>query len=326
MKLRQPISRIKKGRKFLYIDASGPIKDKTTLTYIESLAIPPAWDMVTISRSPNAKVLVIGQDAAGRSQSIYNPKFRAKQEKLKFDRISRFAIALPKLRQQVAKDLQRKRLVKEKVLACIVRLIDQAYFRVGNEKYAKENQSYGITTMRAKHTDVRGDTVTFDFIGKSGKQHIKMITDRQVARIVKQLEELPGYEIFRYIDTDGKLQHIDSQDVNEYVKTYMGEEFSAKDFRTWGGTLLATSELLATERMRHHTERQKQVVEVVKSVAYRLGNTPSVARGSYIDPRVLNAYTESTRLEKIKVAMEKMRPKKYLTREEQCVLRVLEMS
>ena len=326
MKLRQPISRIKKGRKFLYIDASGPIKDKTTLTYIESLAIPPAWDMVTISRSPNAKVLVIGQDAAGRSQSISTPKFRAKQEKLKFDRISRFAIALPKLRQQVAKDLQRKRLVKEKVLACIVRLIDQAYFRVGNEKYAKENQSYGITTMRAKHTDVRGDTVTFDFIGKSGKQHIKMITDRQVARIVKQLEELPGYEIFRYIDTDGKLQHIDSQDVNEYVKTYMGEEFSAKDFRTWGGTLLATSELLATERMRHHTERQKQVVEVVKSVAYRLGNTPSVARGSYIDPRVLNAYTESTRLEKIKVAMEKMRPKKYLTREEQCVLRVLEMS
>ena len=169
MKQRNPISRIKKGRKFLYITKNGPVRDKKTLTYIEGLSIPPAWDMVTIAGSPNAKVLVTGQDAAGRTQCIYNPKFRARQDKLKFDRILRFADALPNLRRQVAKDLARKRLVKEKVLACIVRLIDEAYFRVGNEKYAKENQSYGITTMRSKHTDVHGNTVTFDFIGKSGK-------------------------------------------------------------------------------------------------------------------------------------------------------------
>lgn len=324
MKQRNAISRIKKGHSFVYMAKDGVVRNKKTLSYIESLAIPPAWDMVTIASSPNAKVLVTGQDAAGRSQSIYNPKFRARQEKLKFDRILRFADALPRLRKQVAKDLARKRLVKEKVLACIVRLIDEAYFRVGNEKYAKENQSYGITTMRSKHTDVHGDTVTFDFIGKSGKQHIKSITDKQIARIVKQLDELPGYEIFRYVDADGKLHDISSGDVNEYVKEHMGEEFSAKDFRTWGGTLLATSELLAMERMRHHADRQKQVVEVVKNVAFRLGNTPSVARGSYIDPRVISAYTESTRLEKVKIAMEKMRPRKYMSRDEQCVLRLLE--
>ena len=324
MKQRNAISRIKKGRKFIYMAKNGPVRDKKTLTYIEGLTIPPAWDMVTIAGSPNAKVLVTGQDAAGRTQCIYNPKFRARQDKLKFDRILRFADALPNLRRQVAKDLARKRLVKEKVLACIVRLIDEAYFRVGNEKYAKENQSYGITTMRSKHTDVHGNTVTFDFIGKSGKQHIKRITDAQIARVVKQLDELPGYEVFRYVDTDGKLHDVESSDVNEYIKTHMGEEFSAKDFRTWGGTLLATSELLAMERLRNHTERQKQVVEVVRNVAERLGNTPAVARSSYIDPRVLNAYTESTRLEKVKVAMEKMRPRKYMSRDEQCVLRLLE--
>jgi DNA topoisomerase I len=324
MKQRNAISRIKKGRKFIYMTKNGPVRNKQTLTYIEGLSIPPAWDMVTIAGSPNAKVLVTGQDAAGRTQCIYNPKFRARQDKLKFDRILRFADALPGLRRQVAKDLARKRLVKEKVLACIVRLIDEAYFRVGNEKYAKENQSYGITTMRSKHTDVHGSTVTFDFIGKSGKQHIKSVTDAQIARIVKQLDELPGYEVFRYVDTDGTLHDVESSDVNEYIKTHMGEEFSAKDFRTWGGTLLATSELLAIERMRHHAERQKQVAEVVRNVAERLGNTPAVARSSYIDPRVINAYTESTRLEKIKVAMEKMRPRKYMSRDEQCVLRLLE--
>lgn len=324
MKQRNAISRIKKGRKFIYMSKNGPVRDKKTLTYIEGLPIPPAWDMVTIAGSPNAKVLVTGQDAAGRTQCIYNPKFRARQDKLKFDRILRFADALPNLRRQVAKDLARKRLVKEKVLACIVRLIDEAYFRVGNEKYAKENQSYGITTMRSKHTDVHGNTVTFDFIGKSGKQHIKSITDAQIARIVKQLDELPGYEVFRYVDTDGKLHYIESADVNEYIKTHMGEEFSAKDFRTWGGTLLATSELLAMERLRNHAERQRQVVEVVRNVAERLGNTPAVARSSYIDPRVINAYTESTRLEKVKIAMEKMRPRKYMSRDEQCVLRLLE--
>lgn len=324
MKQRNAISRIKKGRKFIYITKNGLVQNKKMLTYIASLSIPPAWDMVTIAGSPNAKVLVTGQDMAGRTQCIYNPKFRARQDKLKFDRILRFADALPNLRRQISKDLSRKRLVKEKVLACVVRLIDEAYFRVGNEKYAKENQSYGITTMRSKHTDVQGTTVTFDFIGKSGKQHIKSITDRQIANIVNQLDELPGYEVFRYIDADGKLHDVESTDVNNYIKTHMGEEFSAKDFRTWGGTLLATSELLAVERMRHHAERQKQVVEVVRSVAERLGNTPAVARSSYIDPRVLNAYTESTRLEKIKVAMEKMRPRKYMSRDEQCVLRLLE--
>lgn len=318
------IIRQKSGKGFRYVSKKGEVKDKQTLEYIESLVIPPAWKDVQIAASPRAKVLATGRDEAGRLQSIYNPSFRARQEKLKFDRILRFAIALPKLRRQLQKDLARKRLVKEKVLACIVQLIDEAYFRVGNETYAQENGSYGITTLRSKHTEVQGDTVTFDFVGKSGKQHVKQITNRQIARIVKQLDELPGYEVFRYQDTKGHMHDIRSGDVNEYIRQHMGEEFSAKDFRTWGGTLVATTELIASERHATKKEREKLVSEVVKRVAERLGNTPAVARSSYIDPRVIAAYVDKSDVERLKKTMANMRPKKYMSREEQCVLKLLD--
>lgn len=326
MKTSNAISRIKKGRRFVYTSADGMVADRKTLSYIESLAIPPAWDAVLIARSPNAKVLAMGQDAAGRAQSIYSPKFRARQEKLKFDRILRFALALPKLRAQLKRDLARRRLVKEKVVATIVTLIDTAYFRVGNEKYASENQSYGITTLRSKHTEVSGDTVTFEYIGKSGKQQFKEITNPQIARIVKRLDELPGYEVFRYQQENGAMHDISSADVNDYIKQYMGEEFSAKDFRTWGGTLLATAELLEIERSSHKYDRTQAVTKVVSNVAKKLGNTPAVARSSYIDPRVLSAYVDSTSINKVKNAMTRMKPKRYLGRDEQAVLRLLEMS
>lgn len=318
------ISRQKAGRGFRYISADGRIvTDKEKISWIESLAIPPAWKEVNIANSPRAKVLATGRDDAGRLQAIYNPSFREKQEKLKFDRILRFAMALPKLRRQVDKDLARKRLGKEKVLACIVKLIDEAYFRVGNESYARQNHSYGITTLRSKHLDVTGDTVTFEFMGKSGQQHVKQITDRQIAYIVKRLDELPGYEIFRYQDPRGAMHDIDSSDVNEYIKQHMGEEFSAKDFRTWGGTLLATTELIASETYQTKKERQQMVTSVVKNVAKRLGNTPAIARSSYIDPRVIAAYVDKADITKVRKAMAGMRPKKYLSRDEQCVLRLL---
>jgi DNA topoisomerase-1 len=318
-----PISRHKQGKRFIYKQSDTDLKDRELISWIESLAIPPAWQDVRISRSTKAKVYAKGFDQAGRQQAIYNPSFRQKQEKLKFDRILRFAAALPGLRRQVDHDLQRKRLNKAKVLACIVKLIDTAYFRVGNERYAAENNSYGITTLRSKHLEVSGDTVTFDFIGKSGKEHIKQITDKQLARIVRQLDEMPGYEIFRYQDTKGKMHDIHSKDVNEYIKQYMGEEFSAKDFRTWGGTLLATIELLASEYHQDKKQRQKLVSSIVKNVAKRLGNTPAIARSSYIDPRVIAAYVDSSDINRVKKVMNKMRPKKYMSRDEQSVVKLL---
>lgn len=313
-----PIVRQKRGRGFIYKQADTKLTDQKLLAWIESLAIPPAWQDVRISRSARSKVYALGYDQAGRRQAIYNPAFRDKQERLKFDRILRFAEALPRLRRQVARDLSRKKLVKEKVLACIVRLIDTAYFRVGNERYAAENQSYGITTLRRKHLDVTGDTVTFEFTGKSGQRHVKQITDKQIARLVKRLDELPGYEIFQYQDEQGKIHNITSTDVNEYLKKHMGEEFSAKDFRTWGGTLLATTELLAREYSNDKKERQRIVTTVVKNVAKRLGNTPAIARSSYIDPRVISAYVDSRDIHRVKQAMHKMRPRQYMSRDEQC--------
>jgi DNA topoisomerase-1 len=317
------ISRKKRGDSFMYEESDKTVRDQKLIEWINSMAIPPAWHDVRIARTPRAKVYAVGYDDAGRQQAIYNPAFRARQERLKFDRILRFAEALPKLRRRVRKDLARQRLGKAKVLACIVRLIDEAYFRVGNERYAEQNHSYGITTLRSKHLDVSGDTVTFEFTGKSGQEHVKQITDKQIARIVKQLDELPGYEIFRYQDVNGKMHDIDSRDVNEYIKTYMGEEFSAKDFRTWGGTLLATTELLASEYYDDEKARQKMVASIVKNVAKRLGNTPAVARSSYIDPRVIAAYVDSDDIGRVRKTMKKMKPKAYMSRDEQCVLHLL---
>lgn len=317
------ISRRRVGKKFVYFNYANEITDKATIQRINSLAIPPAWKEVRIAASPNAKILAKGVDDSGRKQAIYNPKFRAKQEQQKFDRILRFAQALPGLRAQISEDLARRKLDKEKVLACIVKLIDEAYFRVGNEQYARDNQSYGITTLRSKHTDVTNTTVTFDFVGKSGKRHIKEISNAQIARIIKKLDELPGHEIFRYQGDDGKMYDLHSNDVNAYIKEHMGEEFTAKDFRTWGGTLLATTELLAAEKTRKKVDREKIVVQTVKNVAERLGNTPAVTRGSYIDPRVITAFVKSSKLYEVREAMKQMKPQKYLSRDEQCVLKLL---
>lgn len=320
------ITRQKKGGTYHYFEGNERITDDTEIERINKLAIPPAWRDVRIAKSKSAKIQAKGYDGAGRLQSIYHPTFRLKQEKLKFDRILRFAQRLPKLRKQLDKDLARKRLGKEKVLACVVKLIDEAYFRVGNEQYAKEHQHYGITTLRSKHADITTTTVTFDFIGKSGKQHIKTIKDPQIARIIKQLDELPGHEIFRYQDKDGAMHDLHAADVNEYIKTHMGEEFTAKDFRTWGGTLLATSAIIKDdlEPDASQTARKKAVANIVKNVAKKLGNTPAIARASYIDPRVIVTYEDNVKLPKLRKAMTKMRPKKYMSIDEQLVLRLLQ--
>lgn len=319
------ITRRKVGKKYHYFDGDERIKNDSEIERINSLAIPPAWRNVTISKAKTAKIQARGLDNAGRQQAIYHPTFRLKQEKNKFDRIFRFADKLPALRRQVDKDLRRKRLGKEKVLACIVKLIDEAYFRVGNERYAREHQTYGVTTLRSKHADIHTNTVTFDFTGKSGQKHHKTISDPQLARIIKQLDELPGYEIFRYQDSDGSMHDLHAADVNEYIKTHMGDEFTAKDFRTWGGTLLATSAILKEELdpQANKTAQKKVVTAIVKRVAKRLGNTPAIARSSYIDPRIFVAYEDGVSLPKLRSAITKMRPKKYLNIDEQCVLSLL---
>lgn len=323
MARKNEIIRTKKGKGFTYATRAGDSISRTEIERIEALVIPPAWNDVTISPSPKSRVLAKGFDAAGRRQAIYNPTFRAKQERKKFDRMLHFATRLPRLRRTLEKDLRRKKLGKEKVLATIVTLIDEAYFRVGNEKYARENKSFGITTLRSKHTEVKGSTVTFDFIGKSGKEHIKKINDQHIARIIKQLDELPGQDIFRYQDDAGAMHDIHSADVNAYIKSAMGEEFTAKDFRTWGGTLVATTELIAAEYSDNEKERAKIVTQVVKETAKKLGNTPSVARSSYIDPRVIASYHNASGLTKMKESLDSIKPRKYMNKDELRLLEIL---
>jgi len=311
-------------RSFQYFHDGHRLSNKDELAYFKSLGIPPAWKDVKIAASHNAKIVATGVDKAGRLQYIYNAKFRARQEKEKFERILRFARALPKMRRITDEHLKLPGLPREKILACIMQLMDKAYFRVGNEQYAKENQHYGLTTLRSKHTEVKGDTIIFDFVGKSGQKNLKEITDKRLAKIVKKLDELPGYEIFKYVGEDGVLHDIHSEDVNEYIKEVMGEEFSAKDFRTWGGTLLASIELSETERSHSKSERKKAVTECVKKVAQKLGNTPAIARASYIDPRVIKAYVDTNELYKVREAVKKLSRAAYFTSDEHCVLNLLE--
>lgn len=317
------ITRKVHGKGYAYYKNSQKISDPREIERLNGLAIPPAWRDVKIAQSKTAKVQATGLDAAGRQQNIYHASFRARQEKAKFQRILQFADRLPAMRQQIEKDLNRQKFHKEKVLALIVKLMDEAYFRVGNETYARQHQTYGITTIRRKHLSLRTDSVTFDFIGKSGKAHHKKISDRRIARLLRQLDELPGYEVFQYIDEHGETHKITSRDVNEYIKIHMGEIFTAKDFRTWGGTLLATTELAAELPESNETKRKKRVTHCVKKVARRLGNTPAVTRGSYIDPRVISAYMSSDSLATIRETVSHMKPKKYLSQEERLVMELL---
>lgn len=306
----------------VYRDGRRRITRRREVERIDALAIPPAWTEVEIARSSSAKVLARGVDAAGRLQSIYSPAYRRQQEKKKYARVLRFAAALPRLRKRVQRDLRRRRLDEDKVVACVVALIDREFFRVGNTEYAREHGHYGITTLRRRHLEVSGAEMTFDYIGKSGKRNVKTVRDPRLARVISQLDEMPGYEIFRFFDEDGIIHGVDSHRVNAYVKRHMGEEFSAKDFRTWGGTLLATSALLAVEAD-DDIEDATIVREVVEQVAARLGNTPAVTKDSYIDPRVFQAFEDGMTIPAIRRTMSRMRPRTYLSVEEQCVLKVL---
>jgi DNA topoisomerase-1 len=285
------IRRKRQGKGFRYVGPDGhPMRDPEVMRRIKSLAIPPAWTNVWICANPNGHLQATGRDARGRKQSRYHPRWREVRDETKYHRMLLFGAALPAIRKRVEQDLSLPGLPREKVLAAIVRLLETTFIRVGNQEYAKENGSYGLTTLRNKHVSVKGATVTFDFKGKSGVEHTIDLRDRRLAAIIKRCQDLPGYELFQYIDPDGTKHSVDASDVNDYLRQITNEDFTAKDFRTWAGTVLACAMLKGFEPAETQTQAKKNVVEAIKRVATRLGNTPSVCRKCYVHPAVLESY------------------------------------
>ena len=270
------------------------VRNAADLKRIRSLAIPPAWTDVWICRDPKGHLQATGRDARGRKQYRYHAGWRASRDENKFDRMQVFAAALPKIRARTAADIAQAGLPREKVLATVVQLLEKSLIRVGNEEYAKTNDSFGLTTLRDKHVDVKGSTLRFEFRGKSGKRHSVGVNDRRLARIVKQCRDLPGQELFQYIDDDGRRQHVNSADVNAYLREITAEEFTAKDFRTWSGTVLAAAALREFEKPASINQAKKDVVKAIEAVAGVLGNTPAVCRKSYIHPGVIDAYVDGS--------------------------------
>ena len=299
------IRRQRRGRGFRYIDRDGkPVRDKETLARIRSLVIPPAWENVWICANPKGHLQVTGRDARGRKQSRYHPRWRSVRDETKYERMTIFGELLPLIRERVDHDLSLPGLPRLKILAVIVRLMEVTLIRVGNEEYARENQSYGLTTMRNKHVQVEGSGVTFKFSGKSRVKHIIDFHDRRLAKIIQRCQDIPGYELFQYVDSDGNHHSIDSADVNEYVREICHEDFTAKDFRTWAGTVLACSMLQEFEAFASQTEAKRNVVQAIKEVAGRLGNTPSVCRKCYVHPAVLDSYLGGAMIKTVKAQVE----------------------
>jgi len=287
------IRRVRKGKRFDYIGPEAKvIRDAATLDRIRSLTIPPAWEHVWISTRPRGHLQATGRDSRGRKQHRYHPRWREVRDANKFDRMAGFAKVLPRIRRRVARDLRRQGLPKEKVVATIVRLLETTYARIGNEEYAQQNHSFGLTTLRDRHVQVKGSSVRFLFKGKSGREVHVGITDRRVARVVKRCEELPGQHLFQYVDSEGERGTVTSDDVNQYLREVTGEDFTAKDFRTWAGTVLATCALRALTGFESDAEAKSRVIAAIDSVAQKLGHTRAVCRRSYVHPAVVDAYTD----------------------------------
>jgi DNA topoisomerase-1 len=295
------ISRLRRGKGFRYLaDDGAPVRDAKILARIKSLVIPPAWNQVWICSDANGHLQCTGRDAKGRKQSRYHPRWRAVRDETKYERMLLFGEVLPTIRKRVERDLAVRGLPREKVLAAIIRLLETTYIRVGNEEYAKTNGSYGLTTLRNRHVKVRGSRIHFSFAGKSGVEHAIDLNDKRLARIVKSCSDLPGYELFQYVGEDGLPHTVDAEDVNEYLREITAQHFTAKDFRTWAGTVLACAVLKEFDAFASATEAKRNVVQAIKKVAATLGNTPSVCRKAYIHPAVLECYTSGilTRAEK----------------------------
>jgi DNA topoisomerase I len=289
------IARRRSGRGFAYRRPNGAaVRDKATLERIRALAIPPAWTDVWICTDPDGHLQATGRDARGRKQYRYHARWSDRQEGTKFDRMVAFARALPKIRRRCDADLGRPGLPREKVLAAVVKLLELTLIRVGNDEYARLNRSFGLTTLRDRHARVSGTQVRFRFRGKSGKQHEVGLRDRRLATVVKRCQDLPGQELFQYVDADGVVTDVASDDVNAYLREISGGDFTAKDFRTWAGTVLAYRALQALQPADDDAVSRRNVVAAMRTTADRLGNTPAVARRSYVHPAVIDAYLDGS--------------------------------
>jgi len=288
---RPGFTRRRRGRHFSYYDLRGaPLRDEEHLQRIRSLVIPPAWTQVWISPYADSHLQATGRDQRGRKQYRYHPRWCEVRSATKFGRMPAFGEALPRLRSRVQEDLRSPGLPRQKVVAAIVRLLELTLIRIGNEEYRRANDSYGLTTLRNEHVEVAGTRLRFHFRGKSGIEHDVELRERRLSRIIKACQELPGQELFEYVDEDGAVHSIGSADVNAYLHEVMQEEFTAKDFRTWAGTLCAALALREIGVAKGVTQSKKNLVQALKQVAQRLGNTPAVCRKYYVHPAVLDAY------------------------------------
>ena len=283
------------GVSFSYQDTEGkPLRDAQRIREIQALAIPPAYTDVWICPDPTGHLQATGRDAKGRKQYRYHPRWRTVRDDNKYERMMVFAEALPKIRKQIDQDLSRQGLPREKVLAAVIRLLETTLIRVGNDEYAKTNKSFGLTTMRDRHVKVGRKSVRFEFKGKSGVSHAIDLEDSRLARIVGRCRDLPGQELFQYLDEEDHPRDVNSADVNAYLQEVSGRDFTAKDFRTWAGTVLASMALQEFEAFDSETQAKKNIVAAIERVAERLGNTPSVCRKCYVHPEVLLAYLDGS--------------------------------
>jgi DNA topoisomerase I len=289
------INRQQRGSGFTYrLPGGGAVRDKAVLKRIASLAIPPAWTDVWICPHANGHVQATGRDQKGRKQYRYHPRWREVRDAAKYDRILEFAHALPAIRARVDADMRRPGLPREKVLATVVHLLETTLIRIGNDEYARQNNSYGITTLHDRHVAVEGGELRFAFKGKSGKTWRLRHTDRRVARIVRACQELPGQELFQYVDADGTVRDVTSADVNEYLREITGSEVTAKDFRTWAGTVLAALALREFESVDTQAAARRNIRTAIERVASRLGNTAAICRKCYVHPHILDSYLDGS--------------------------------
>jgi DNA topoisomerase I len=297
---RPGIRRKRAGKGFYYLGSNGkPIRDRAELRRIQALAIPPAWTDVWISPIPEGHLQATGRDARGRKQYRYHRRWRETRDETKYERMVAFGEALPGIRRRVERDLSQPGLPRERVLASVVKLMALTFIRVGNPEYARTNNSFGLTTLRDRHVEVSGSKLQFQFRGKGGKSHTIEVTDPRLARIVKRCQDISGYELFQYIDENGKRRKIDSSDVNEYLRSMGGHDFTAKDFRTWAGTVLAVAALKESGRSKSGRQAKKNIVQAIKVAAEQLGNTPAICRKCYVHPLIIESYTSGLLLEKL---------------------------
>ena len=316
-------------QRFDYIDARGKkVRDNSLLDRIGRLAIPPAWEAVWICPREDGHLQATGRDARGRKQFRYHEDWRKVRDATKYDRMIAFGRALPRIRRRVTRDLARRGLPREKVLATVVRLLETTLIRVGNTEYARANDSYGLTTLRDRHVNVTGSKINFYFRGKSGKSHVIKLEDSRLAKIVRRCRDLPGYELFQYVDQTGSPASVSSNDVNDYLREIAGAEFTAKDFRTWAGTVLAARAFQEFKRFSTKMEAKRNIVEAVEAVARMLGNTPAICRRCYVHPVILDTYLDGTLVRRLrKCAEQKLaRDIKSLRPEEAAVLMLLQGS